>query len=111
MKNFDAPGEPFRPTRVFHYFMHNAASNAVVVDVKPVWERRIELAKCFASQLHSAKGDASEFPTLIARPDFLLRIEARARTWGRRAGLELGEPLAPMDSLAVVDVAALFGGA
>lgn len=110
MKNFEAPGEPFRPTRVFHYFMHDEADDAVVVDVKPVWERRIELARCFASQLHAAK-DEGEFKTLISRPDFLLRIEARARVWGRKAGIELGEPLAPMDALAVSDVAALFGGA
>jgi bacillithiol biosynthesis deacetylase BshB1 len=109
MKNFDAPGEPFRPTRVFHYFMHMEASNAIVVDVGPVWKRRLAVAKCFASQLHAGRKDA-QFKTLIARPDFFLRIEARARVWGRRAGIELGEPLVPMDSLAVTDVAALFGG-
>lgn len=110
MRNFDAPGEPYRPVRVFHYFMHDEAAHAVVVDVEPVWERRLELARCFASQLHASQA-AGEFPTLISRADFLPRIEARARVWGRRAGLVLGEPLAPMDALAVTDVAALFGGA
>jgi bacillithiol biosynthesis deacetylase BshB1 len=110
MKNFDAPGEPYRPTRVFHYFMHNEDTHAVVVDVTSVWERRLELAKCFASQLYAPARDTSGFPTLISRPDFFARIEARARVWGRRAGVEFGEPLAPVDSLAVTDVAALFGG-
>jgi bacillithiol biosynthesis deacetylase BshB1 len=110
MKHFDAPGEPFRPTRVFHYFMHKEVDAPLVVDVKPVWERRLELARCFASQLHASKAKG-EFETLIARPDFLLRVEARARVWGRRAGLELGEPLLPMDALAVTQVATLFGGA
>ena len=57
------------------------------------------------------KSEKGRFSTLISRPDFLQRIEARARMWGRRAGLTLGEPLAPMDSLAVTDVDALFGGA
>jgi len=109
MKNFDAPGEPYRPTRVFHYFMHNEDTHAVVVDVTGVWERRLELARCFASQLH-AKSREGEFKTLISRPDFFARIEARARVWGRRAGVEFGEPLAPVDSLAVSDVSALFGG-
>lgn len=110
MKNFDAPGEPFRPSGVFRYFMHDEEDRALVVDVGAVWERRIELARCFASQLHGGAGDA-QFSTLIARPDFLARIESRARVWGRRAGLTLGEPLAPMDCLAIGDVAALFGGA
>jgi len=107
MKNFDAPGEPYRPTRVFHYFMHDEMPHAVVVDVTSVWERRLALAKCFASQLHAKKAEG-DFKTLISRPDFLSRIEARARIWGRRADVEFGEPLAPMDSLAIGDVAALF---
>ncbi len=109
MKNFDAPGRPYRPARVFHYFMHDEETHAVVVDVTPVWKRRLELARCFASQLHDPKAKR-EFPTLIARPDFFSRIEARARVWGRRAGVEFGEPLVPMGALAVTDVAALFGG-
>jgi bacillithiol biosynthesis deacetylase BshB1 len=109
MKNFDAPGAPHRPAHVYHYFMHDEAPHAVVVDVESVWERRIELARCFASQL-KRKDDEKEFATLISRADFLQRIEARARVWGRRAGLTLGEPLAPMDAFAVGDVAALFGG-
>lgn len=110
MKNFDAAGEPYRPVRVFHYFMHDEEEHAVVVDVAPVWERRLELARCFASQLNAPAGNEEQFPTLISRADFLPRIEARARVWGRRGGLELGEPLAPMDSLAVTDVGSLFGG-
>ena len=109
MKNFDAPGEPYRPARVFHYFMHDEMPAAIVVDVTPVWERRLALARCFASQLHDPKAKAA-FPTLISRPDFFSRIEARARVWGRRAGVEFGEPLAVVDALAVTDVSALFGG-
>jgi bacillithiol biosynthesis deacetylase BshB1 len=109
MKNFDAPGAPHRPAHVYHYFMHDEAPHAVVVDVTGVWERRIELARCFASQLQR-KGDTKDFATLIARADFLPRVESRARVWGRRAGFVLGEPLAPMDAFAVGDVSALFGG-
>jgi bacillithiol biosynthesis deacetylase BshB1 len=109
MKNFDAPGAPYRPARVFHYFMHEELAAAVVVDVSPVWKRRLALARCFASQLHDPRAKRA-FPTLISQPDFFSRIEARARVWGRRAGVEFGEPLAVRGALAVTDVAALFGG-
>src|SRR5262245_36961781 len=109
MKNFDAPGTPYRPARFFHYFMHDELAASIVVDVTPVWERRLELARCFASQLHDPKAKGA-FPTLISQPDFFSRIEARARVWGRRAGVEFGEPLAVRGALAVTDVAALFGG-
>jgi hypothetical protein len=128
MRNFDAGGEPFRPARLFHYFMHDEHSTPLVVDVSEVWERRLAVARCFASQLHAqepgaggpgeadagpSRGDAPQTPgagfaTLISRPDFLDRIEARARSWGRRAGVEFGEPLVVQDALAVSDVRALL---
>ena len=110
MKNLAAAGVPYRPRALYHYFMHDERETDVVVDVGPVWERRLELARCFGSQLHRATADGDDFPTLISRPDFLERIEARARTWGRRAGVELGEALLPASPLAIVDPAALLLG-
>ncbi|MCE9637344.1 MAG: bacillithiol biosynthesis deacetylase BshB1 [Planctomycetes bacterium] len=112
MRNLDVAGEPWRPTRLFHYFMHDEEETPLVNDVTDVWERRLALARCFGSQLHvpTAAGTdtAPAHPTMISRPDFLMRIEARARAWGRRAGVELGEPLVVAGALPVCDVAALF---
>lgn len=110
MRNFDALGAPWRPERLFHYLMHDEAEAALVVDVAPVWERRLELARTFASQLHAPAASDGAHPTLISRADFLLRIEARARVHGRRAGFELGEPLVVSGALGASDVSVLFGG-
>jgi bacillithiol biosynthesis deacetylase BshB1 len=110
MRNLAADGEPFRPDRLFHYFMHDERDTALVVDVTPVWERRMKVARCFSSQFHQGSTE-SEFPTLISRPDFFDRIEARARVFGRRAGVTFGEPLWMRDALPVADLALLFGGA
>lgn len=111
MRNFDAPGEPYRPARVYRYLMHDEEERAVVVDVTAVWERRVALARCFESQLHRPEADANgEFATLISRSDFLPRVEGRARVWGRRAGFELGEALVPLGSFGVADPRALLGG-
>ena len=109
MKNFDSPGAPWRPERLYHYFMHDEESGAVVVDVTSVWAARVDLAQTFASQLHAPASDES-FPTMLSRGDFLARIEARARVWGRLAGIELGEPLVVSGALAAHDVSVLFGG-
>lgn len=92
MLHADATGDPWRPARVFHYPMHTEPATPILVDVTPVWEERMELIRCFASQLHAGSADEGH-RTLIARPDFLLRIEARARVWGRRANVEFAEPL------------------
>ncbi len=92
MKNADAAGAPWRPHHLFHYFMHDEDATAIVTDISSVWDERVALARCFASQLH-APSASDEHPTLIARPDFIARLEGRARVWGRRAGVEFGEPL------------------
>ena len=108
MKNLEADGEPYRPARLLHYFMHDEAETALVVDVTSVWDRRLAAARCFASQFHGGEAAAGgDFPTLIAQPDFLDRLEARARVWGRRAGVTFGEPLVVRGALPL-DPAALL---
>ncbi len=113
MKNAEADGEPYRPRALFHYFMHTEEATDLVVDVTEVWERRLDLARCFASQLHRPAerpdgASADDFPTMISQPDFLPRIEGRARAWGRRVGVEFGEPLFAPQHLAVTDPRALL---
>jgi hypothetical protein len=92
--------------------MHTERETDLVLDVGSVWEERLDLARCFGSQLHrDGEGRATrddDFPTLISRPDFLDRIEARARVWGRRAGVELGEPLVAAQPVALSDPRALL---
>jgi LmbE family N-acetylglucosaminyl deacetylase len=108
MRNFDAAGQPFRPTLVLHYFLHDIGTATVVIDVTDVWKRRLQLAQCFTSQIRQALGDG--FSTSLSRPDFLPSLEARARVWGRRVGFELGEPLHAMTgAIGVRDVYQLFG--
>lgn len=110
MLNVEATGRPHRPQKLFHYFMHDERPTQLVVDVSSVWERRLEVARCFSSQFHQGQADA-DFPTLISRPDFFDRIEARARVWGRRADVAFGEPLWTRGALSIGDVSTLFGGA
>lgn len=109
MKNAEAAGRPWRPRALYHYLMHSERETDLVVDVSSVWERRVALAQCFASQLHRP-GAHGEFATLISRADFLPRLEARARVWGRRAGVELGEPLVTLHPVAIGDPRLLLQG-
>lgn len=110
MKNVTADGEPYRPRALFHYLMHTERETDVVVDVSDVWEARLDLARCFGSQLHREEPEGDDFPTMISRPDFLERLEARARAWGRRAGVAYGEPLVAAQPVAIADPRALLQG-
>lgn len=91
---------PHRPDVLFHYYGHKEPTPSFVLDISGLWERRMELALCYGSQLGTdGKGGAT---TNISAPDFQDRLEARFAYWGSRIGTSHGEPylverLVPMD--------------
>ncbi len=79
-----------RPDALIEYFGHLQPTPSFIVDVSDVWERRMELAACYASQLGL---DGAEGPTTnIASPEFRRRFETRFAYWGARIGARYGEP-------------------
>lgn len=89
-----------RPDVLVEYYGHKEPHPSFIVDVSDVWERRLDLARCYASQLGI---DGVEGPvTNIASPDFMRRLEARYAYWGARIGTRYAEPfrtdrLVPLD--------------
>lgn len=89
-----------RPDVLVEYYGHKEPHPSFLVDVSDVWERRLDLARCYASQLGL---DGVEGPvTNIASPDFMRRLEARYAYWGARIGTRYAEPyrtdrLVPLD--------------
>jgi LmbE family N-acetylglucosaminyl deacetylase len=73
-----------------------------VVDIGPVWERKVELVRCYASQLRPA-GAEDRGQHLLFGADILQRMETRARYWGERAGKRHGEPLLHVGPLPCLD--------
>jgi bacillithiol biosynthesis deacetylase BshB1 len=87
---YDVGGAPpHRPDLLVHYYGHKEPPPTYVVDVSDVWERRRELALCYASQFDAA---SAEVETNIASPDFFDRMEARFAYWGARIGARYAEP-------------------
>ena len=79
-----------RPDALIEYFGHLEPTPSFVVDVSDVWERRMKVAACYASQLGL---DGSSGPTTnIASPEFRRRYEMRFGYWGARIGAQYGEP-------------------
>ncbi|MCB1185208.1 bacillithiol biosynthesis deacetylase BshB1 [bacterium] len=62
----------------------------LLFDISEHWEAKTRALAAYASQFGR---DAGQTPTTINDPAFLARIERRARTWGRRAGVPLAEAL------------------
>lgn len=95
-----------RPDVLVQYYGHKEPPPSFLVDVSDVWERRLELARCYASQLGL---DGVEGPvTNIASPDFMRRLEARYAYWGARIGTAYAEPFRTDRLVPVDDVVATF---
>ena len=79
-----------RPDALIEYFGHLEPAPSFILDVSDLWERRWEVACCYASQL-GLDGEAGPL-TNIASPEFRRRYETRFAYWGSRIGARYGEP-------------------
>ena len=91
-KLLDSPSPAVRPRRLYHFPGHLHAEASVVVDVSSVWERKLDLVRCYESQLDAPRPQVGG-AHLMSGGDVLARLETRARSWGQRVGYAFGEPL------------------
>jgi len=102
----DGGPSAFRPPRLLHFAGHVPLEPTLVVDISAVWERKVELIRCYASQLEPA--DAQDRGQhLLFGADVLARAETKARYFGERIGARYGEPLLHVGPLPA-DVTRLF---
>ena len=95
-----------RPDALIEYFGHLEPTPSFIVDVSDVWERRWEVARCYASQLGlDGKGGGA---TNITSDEFKRRYETRFAYWGSRIGAEFGEPFRVDRQVPLDDPVAMF---
>jgi bacillithiol biosynthesis deacetylase BshB1 len=95
-----------RPRRLFHFQGHVPFEPTLVVDIDDVWSRKVELIRCYASQLDPAHAEDTGEHFLFGA-DILGRAETKARYWGERIGCRHGEPLLHAGPLPTLDPLAL----
>ena len=105
-EKFPARGEPYRPNAVLFYMAHLPFAPSLVVDTSGYFERKKDAIRVYRSQLHSP--GSRERLTGIAKPDFLLRIEARDRYFGGLIERSHGEPFFLRRALPMEDPVAHF---
>jgi bacillithiol biosynthesis deacetylase BshB1 len=108
MAEQDGGPPPHRPGRLLHFLSHVSFAPTLVVDVDPVWERKLEVVRCYASQLEAA-GPDDDGEHFLYGADILRRMETKARTFGERIGVGHGEPFLSMEPLACSDPTSWFG--
>ncbi len=113
LARFSAPGERHRPERLLFALYRTSRPAHVVVDITPVWERRVAALAAHRSQLGAGAGaDAGAgAATYLTAPDFPAEVEARARVFGAAIGARYGEGYRSRGPVAVSDARALISGA
>lgn len=86
--------EPWRPHHVLHYMQVIEFEPTFVVDVTPVWQKRIEALRAYRSQFyHPDYAPTEDEPeTFVSNEGFFRWVEARARAYGYKVAAEYGEP-------------------
>ena len=106
-KNEDGiPQEKWRPKYLLHYIQDRFYEPDFIVDISDVWEQRLDSIKAYKTQFHSA--DSNEPQTYISSPEFLEAIIARARTLGKRIGVQFAEGFITKKSIGIKDLDALI---
>jgi hypothetical protein len=77
-----------------------------VVDISPVYELRKMAIKAYKSQFYDPL--SQEPITHIARPEFLLAMDARAREMGHAIGVEFGEGFVSNRTIGISDLEKLI---
>lgn len=84
IETFDSQGntqEKWRPKAVYHYIQDRQLTPDFVVDISPVFEKKMEAILAFRSQFYDPNGAGPATP--ISGKDFLDFMDAKARVFGR----------------------------
>lgn len=91
-KDGDGNVQPhWRPKYVFHYIQDRYYNPDFVYDISPVFERKIDAIKAYASQFYSEAYTNDEPQTYISSPEFLNAIIGRQAMFGKMIGVPYAE--------------------
>ncbi len=85
----------YRPRKLFYYRSTSDIPVSFIVDVTSVFSKKLEVLKCFGSQLYNP--ESSEPETLISTRLFHDEVVSRAKHFGFKIGTEFGEPFFSYD--------------
>ena len=94
--------EKWRPKNVYHYVQDRMVEPDFVIDITDSFEKKMEAIKCYGSQFYNP--ESKEENTPISSKEFLFFLEARAREFGRSAGVEFGEGFVSDKKIGVRDI-------
>ena len=98
---YPAGGEPYRPHEFLFYMAHTPFIPNLIVDTSNSNGKKMEAIRCFSSQFDPTRNGKP--PTVISQPDFLLKLEGRARYYGGLIDRAFGEPYLVLRPIPMLD--------
>jgi bacillithiol biosynthesis deacetylase BshB1 len=83
------PQQHWRPKYVFNYIQDRLLQPNFVIDITPVFEKKLESVKAYGTQFHSP--NSNEPQTYISSPNFLESVIYRHKWFGKMIGVEYAE--------------------
>lgn len=102
------PQEPWRPQQVFHYIQDQFMVPDFVVDISPVWDKKVNSIKAYSSQFYSAEMTGPT--TYISTPEFWDFVEARAIEFAHGIGAKYAEGFVKSRQVVLSDLMSLVPG-
>lgn len=85
----DVSQPAWRPRVVYHFIQDYYIKPDFIVDISTMMEKKLAVIQVFKSQFHDP--ESVEPATVLSSPDFMERIRARAREYGKVGDVEYGE--------------------
>ncbi|MEL6676050.1 MAG: bacillithiol biosynthesis deacetylase BshB1 [Bacteroidota bacterium] len=100
--------QAWRPKRHYFYIQDQSLTPDFVVDITDFFEQKNKAIQAYSSQFFVPSTDRDEPQTYISSQDFWHFLEARAREFGHRAGVRLGEGFISERPLLIRDITSLI---
>lgn len=98
---FAAPGEPWRPRRIFYYFINLDCRPDFIVDVTHFYQLKVQALAAHRSQFAFDPGSLS---TALNQPGFPRLVRSRDAYFGALIDVEYGEGFMTREPLALNDL-------
>lgn len=83
------PQDAWRPKYVFHYIQDRYLNPDFVVDISPVFERKVAAIRAYGTQFYNPELDEPQ--TYISTPGYLESVIYRHKMFGKMIGVEYAE--------------------
>ena len=98
--------DAWRPKNVFHYVQDRLLEPDFVMDITPVFDKKLQAIKAYSTQFYNPDFAGPE--TYISTPSFLDTLISRHKLWGKKVGVEYAEGFQSEKSIGITSFSHLI---